>query len=239
MELVYRHHALPIGGGRENHHHHDPLGVRRSGRPIIKHFAGLGVPLPAGGDAGGAGLTAVCCADVLSRESYDVKTASMSAEIASANYQQIPVDLKGCLYSNFATYTKLPDQFAGIYAYADTADEGSDYLCSIVWGIYQREAYILDVLYTKDNMELTEPAVARQLDANHADLARIESNNGGKGFARSVQRHLQEGLGNYRTTIKWYHNKKNKQARILSNATWIMQHVRYPEDWRYKWPEYF
>ncbi len=108
-----------------------------------------------------------------------------------------------------------------------------------MWGIYQREAYILDVLYTKDNMELTEPAVARQLDANHADLARIESNNGGKGFARSVQRHLQEDLGNYRTTIKWYHNKKNKQARILSNATWIMQHVRYPEDWRYKWPEYF
>ncbi len=205
----------------------------------IKHFAGLGVPcrqvvMRAVQDDG-----SMLCEDVLSRESYDVKTASMSAEIASANYQQIPVDLKGCLYSNFATYTKLPDQFAGIYAYADTADEGSDYLCSIVWGIYQREAYILDVLYTKDNMELTEPAVARQLDANHADLARIESNNGGKGFARSVQRHLQEDLGNYRTTIKWYHNKKNKQARILSNATWIMQHVRYPEDWRYKWPEYF
>ncbi len=61
----------------------------------IKHFAGLGVPcrqvvMRAVQDDG-----SMLCEDVLSRESYDVKTASMSAEIASANYQQIPVDLKG------------------------------------------------------------------------------------------------------------------------------------------------
>lgn len=204
-----------------------------------RHFEELGVPvrqvvMRAVQDNG-----SMLCEDVLSRESYDIKAASMSPEIASANYQQIPVDLKGCLYSSFAVYDRLPEQFAGIYAYTDTADEGGDYLCSIVWGVYQREAYVLDVIYTKDGMELTEPAVARQLDTCRVDVARIESNNGGRGFARSVQRHLQERLGNYRSVIKWHHQSRNKQARILSNATWVMQHVRYPADWRYKWPLYY
>lgn len=205
----------------------------------MEHFAGQGIPcrqvlMRALQDDG-----TMLCEDVLSRKSYDLKVSAMSPEIASANYQQIPVDLKGCLYTDFTTYTQLPEQFDGIYDYTDTADEGSDYLCSIVWGMYKHEAYVLDILYTKDGMEQTEPATARLLDAHKVNLARIESNNGGKGFARAVRRELEGALHNYCTDVKWFHQSKNKAARILSNATWVMRHVRYPEDWRYKWPEYY
>lgn len=77
------------------------------------------------------------CPQILSRASYDMKTKSMSEEIASANYQQIPVDVKGRLYSSLKTYPEIPkdehgrDICHGTYNYTDTADEGSDFLCSI------------------------------------------------------------------------------------------------------------
>lgn len=202
-----------------------------------KHFEQLGVPIrevvmKAVQDDG-----SMLCPDVLSKKSYEMKTATMAPEIASANYQQIPIDLKGCLYTSIATYTQLPE-LTLILNYTDTADTGSDKLCSIVFGVYNHEAYILDVLDTKDPMEVTEPATARLLNDHRVQRARIESNNGGRGFARSVRRHL-ENLGNYYTEVMTFTQKKNKQARILSNATWIMQHCRMPADWKYKWPVFY
>ena len=72
----------------------------------------------------------------------------MGRDIWSANYQQEPIDLKGRLYSSFKTYSGALPAFKQIRAYIDTADEGSDYLCCIVYGItFQTEAYVLDVLY--------------------------------------------------------------------------------------------
>ncbi len=202
-----------------------------------KHFASLGVPIrevvmKAVQDDG-----TMLCPDVLSKASYEMKTATMAPEIASANYQQIPIDLKGCLYTSFPTYTELPKSMQ-IYNYTDTADTGSDKLCSIVFGIHNHEVYILDVLDTKDAMEITEPATARLLNQHRVQRARIESNNGGRGFARSVRRHL-ESMGNYYTDVVTFTQKQNKQARILSNATWVMQHCHMPEDWKYKWPAFY
>ena len=41
------------------------------------------------------------CESVLSKEEYFRKKKTMGADIASANYQQEPIDLKGRLYQNF------------------------------------------------------------------------------------------------------------------------------------------
>src|SRR5690625_5105002 len=86
------------------------------------------------------------CEEILSRESYDMRVRAMGQHIASANYQQEPIDQKGRLYSSFKTYRQLPSEFMGIYAYCDTADQGNDYLCNIIWGVHDREAYVLDVI---------------------------------------------------------------------------------------------
>lgn len=177
------------------------------------------------------------CDEVLSLESYEEKTRSMGADIASANYQQIPIDIKGKLYSSFKTYETAPP-FTGIYAYCDTADEGDDRLCQIIYGEYNHEAYFLDVYYTKDPMETTEPETANRLTEYHVNDATVESNNGGRGFARSVQVHLQK-LHNYFTTVKWFHQSKNKQARIITKSTWVMEHCYMPINWRDKWPDYY
>ena len=185
------------------------------------------------------------CPEVLSRKAYEKKIKAMGADIAAANYQQEPIDLKGTLYQSFKTYSAIPQNasgrplFNGIRAYIDTADTGSDYLCAIVYGVYNREAYVLDVLYTKEPMEVTEPATARLLHQNRVNTAKVESNNGGRGFARAVRRYLKERLHSNYTVIDWFTQTKNKISRILSNSAWVQEHIYFPVNWRDRWPEFY
>ena len=185
------------------------------------------------------------CDEILSRHSYEEKVRAMGADIASANYQQEPIDLKGQLYSSFKTYDRIPIDangnplFTAIRNYTDTADTGSDYLCSIVYGVYNGEAYVLDLLYTKDAMEETEPAMAAMLYKNDVNVIDFESNNGGRGFARQVRRILQDTYKSNKTVINTFAQTKNKVARILSNSTWVMEHIYFPTNWKDRWPEYY
>lgn len=183
------------------------------------------------------------CPDILSRKDYDLKTQNMNKDIIAANYQQEPIDIKGRLYTRLKTYTETPKDDKGnsllkyILNYTDTADEGGDFLCSICYGMYEGSYYILDVLYSKEAMEITEPATAKMLTANNVGCAIIESNNGGRGFARNVERECK-GLGNYHTNIKWFHQSKNKVARILSNSTSVMNNIYFPVNWEDRWPDF-
>lgn len=185
------------------------------------------------------------CDEILSRRSYEEKVRAMGADIASANYQQEPIDLKGQLYSSFKTYERIPTDangnplFTAVRNYTDTADTGTDYLCSIVYGVYNGEAYVLDLLYTKDAMEETEPATAAMLYRNDVNVADFESNNGGRGFARQVRRILQDTYKSNKTVINTFAQTKNKAARILSNSTWVMEHIYFPTNWKDRWPEYY
>ena len=185
------------------------------------------------------------CPEILSYESYKDKTSAMGEDIASANYNQEPIDLKGRLYTKFKTYEDIPRDIGGnqlfteIKNYTDTADEGSDYLCSITYGVYNMEAYVLDIIYTQETMEHTEGKVAKMLFDHKVNIADIESNNGGKGFARAVESILQQQFQTNKTSIKWFHQSQNKKARILSNATWVMDHIYFPKNWRDRWPDYY
>lgn len=184
------------------------------------------------------------CPEVLSYNSAMSKKSAMGADIFSANYQQEPIDIKGRLYISFKTYTNLPKDdkgnllFSSIHAYCDTADEGTDWLCNIIYGVYNKEAYVLDIVYTQEAMEITEDKVAKSLYINGVNKATIESNNGGRGFARAVKRILKEVYKSNKTIIKWFHQSQNKVARILSNSTWIMEHIYFPTNWKDRWPEY-
>ena len=184
------------------------------------------------------------CPEILSLRSYNAKIKAMGAEVASANYQQEPIDIKGRLYSSFKTYDKIPMDDAGhplfteIRNYTDTADTGDDFLCSINYGVYNHEAYALDLLYTKAPMEVTEPATAELLFKGGVNVADIESNNGGRGFGRAVERLMMTNHKSNRTIINPFTQSKNKIARINSNATWVMQHIYFPKNWKDRFPEY-
>ena len=176
------------------------------------------------------------CEEILCKKDYILKTKNMNKDIIYANYQQEPIDVKNRLYSNFKTYNELPPAHY-IMNYTDTADEGSDFLCSIDYQMYNKEYYILDIIYTQEAMEITEPAVAKMMTKDNVGYANIESNNGGRGFARNVQRELKE-LNNNHTKINWFHQSENKIARILSNSTAVMNNIYFPINWKDKFPEF-
>lgn len=203
--------------------------------------AWLELKLPAYNESTGDML----CDELMSYDRYsDVKKLT-SNEIFMANYQQQPMDVQGRLYQNILTYTSIPyDEhgvplFDRIIAYVDTADTGEDYLCAIVAGVYEGEIYILDVLYTKDSMEITESQTAKLLHSNKVDFCKIESNNGGRGFARNVERLLFENHKNRLISINWFHQRHNKVARILVASSFVQKHVYFPHDWHEKFPKFY
>ena len=178
------------------------------------------------------------CPSIFDKKASERAKQLMGEDIYEANYNQTPIDMKGCLYSNLQTYSELPTVLE-ICNYTDTADEGTDYLCSINYAICSDDkAYILDVIYTQDSMEITEPLVAGMLTKDNVNYAVIESNNGGKGFARNVERICRENNNNH-TMFKRFTQTKNKVSRILTGATGVMQNVIFPEDWKSMYPKFY
>lgn len=186
------------------------------------------------------------CSDFLSKKRYSDLRRLMVPEIFMPNYHQVAIDSIGRLYKSFKTYDKLPMNDKGdrlmdgpIRCYIDTADQGDDYLCAISYLEYNEQIYILDVYYTKEGMEVTEPETAKFLLKNEVKICYIESNSGGRGYARSVKRILDEKYKGHRVVIRWFHQSQNKKSRIISHSAWIQENVFYPKNWNDRFPEYF
>lgn len=150
-------------------------------------------------------------------------------------YQGHPSSKHGLLYGDaFAEYDALPRDIVRRGNYTDTADTGDDYLCSICYAVdADGIIYITDAVYSREGMELTEGMVAEMLRRNDTRTAAIESNNGGRGFARSVQRLAPL------TRVEWFHQSGNKEARILSNSATAVHLLRFPHGWHLRWPEMY
>ena len=152
-----------------------------------------------------------------------------------AMYQGHPTTREGLLYGDgFRTYSELPRDIVTRASYTDTADTGGDYLCSIAYVVdMDGVIYITDIVYTQEPMELTESLVASMFERSDTRYAYVESNNGGRGFARALQRLAP------RTRVEWFHQSGNKEARILSNSATVLHNVRMPEDWHLRWSEFY
>ena len=152
-----------------------------------------------------------------------------------AMYQGHPSSKEGYLYGdNFREYEFLPRDIVTSASYTDTADAGDDYLCSVAYSIdTDGVIYITDVVYSREPMEHTERLVAAMLTEARTRKAYVESNNGGRGFARSLQRLLPK------VKVEWFHQSGNKEARILSNSATVLHNIRMPKDWHLRWPEFY
>ena len=152
-----------------------------------------------------------------------------------AMYQGHPTAREGLLYGdNFVEYDALPRDIVARSNYTDTADTGDDYLCSLCYAVdADGLIYITDVVYSREPMELTERMVADMIVANDTRRAWVESNNGGRGFARALQRLLPA------VRIEWFHQNGNKEARVLSNSATVLHNIRMPRDWHRLWPELY
>ena len=150
-------------------------------------------------------------------------------------YQGHPSSREGLLYADsFAEYDTLPREIVRYGNYTDTADTGDDYLCSICYAVdADGLIYICDAVYSREPMEVTEQMVAEMLNRNRTRIATIESNNGGRGFARAVQRLASA------TKVEWFHQSGNKEARILSHSATALHLLRFPKGWQSRWYELY
>ena len=216
-----------------------------SGR-AIEHYKSIGTPVRLITEKALQDDGTMLCDGVLDRRAYDLIVKTMGREIVEANYNQNPIDLVGRLYNiGFQTYKQLPVDDKGqsvveeICAYIDTADQGDDYLCCIIYALHRQQAYVLDVYFTKDGMEITEGEVAKRLHDYQVNKAYIESNNGGRGFGRSVERILREKYHWYKTYIDLFTQTRNKKSRILSSATWCQNNIKFPIGWEVNYADFY
>ena len=150
-------------------------------------------------------------------------------------YQGHPSSREGLLYGDsFIEYSTPPRDIVKYANYTDTADTGDDYLCSICYTVdTDGIIYIVDVVYSREPMEVTELKVAEMLSQNKTHIAFIESNNGGRGFARAIQRYVPT------TKVEWFHQGANKEARILSHSATALHLLRFPIGWKQRWFELY
>ena len=152
-------------------------------------------------------------------------------------YQQDPKPAEGLMYTTFKVYDTLPIEEGIIKNYTDTADTGDDYLCSITYLETLYGNYVLDIIYTQKPMEVTEIEVAKALTRLNVAVANIESNNGGRGFARNVEKYMRE-MNNTKTIVRWFHQGDNKITRIFTHSADVQNMLYYPRGWEQIFPEY-
>lgn len=152
--------------------------------------------------------------------------------VFEALYQGNPTSREGLLYPEFQTYDQSPPLLR-VVNYTDTADVGEDKLCSICYSVGDDGGiYVVDVVYSSEPMEVTERLVSDMIVKWCVTQALIESNSGGRGFARAVQGRVAG------CAVRCFHQTANKESRILTNATLVGARIKMPSDWRQRWPEF-
>ncbi len=184
------------------------------------------------------------CESVRTTEEYLETKDLLEESIWDAEYMQNPIEAKGLLFPiselNRFSLKELRDTI-GSYGYVDTADEGTDNLCSLIGETKGENVYITDVIFTQDPIEVTEAMVAAQT-IKYAPVKTItESNFGGKSFAKNVKEIIRkdneqritekDGVQN-RTIVKWKANTQNKETRILMKSGQIKKYFWFRNDYK-------
>lgn len=162
-----------------------------------------------------------------------------NSHVFDSLYQQDPKPSEGLMYeAGFREYAIKPaTQYTLRKAYVDTADTGADYLCAIIYDETETANYIVDVLYTQRPMEYTETALAEMLSRHQVGECIVESNNGGRGFQRAVERECRL-MGNQRTKFKWFHQTENKAVRINIHSAAVQNLSYMPQGWTKLFPDF-
>ena len=156
--------------------------------------------------------------------------------IFESMYQQNPQPSQGLMYEEFTCYTELPYRSQSV-AYIDAADSGADYLCALFYKEAEEGNYIIDVLYTKEPMEVTETTLTYMLQQHQVERCHIESNNGGGLFVSNLQQRAYD-MGNRLTRFYPFHQGQNKAARIFAASASVQKLIKMPLDWKKRFPKF-
>ena len=184
----------------------------------------------------------ILCPALMSMSTYLEKERLLGDEVFQANYTQNVSDQKGRMYHKFLIQHKALDEESVGYvaAYCDYADAGTDYMALIIGAVVAGEEhsmfFVKDVLYTQTGVDEYIDEFVTMLIDYHVDFLRVESNNGGKGFAQNVEEKLYKRGGEAEVVAEY--NTSNKETRIRTGANLVQSIMVYPPDWKERWPEF-
>ena len=126
------------------------------------------------------------------------------------------IDAFGALFSQKELNFLKEEEFYSVndyelrLGYIDVADEGKDYFCFVVGGIKNNKAYIFDVIYTQDNIDITEERTIEMIKRYKLDYVRVETNNQGSIFIKNLRK-----IEGFEDKILGVFNSANKKTRII------------------------
>lgn len=167
------------------------------------------------------------------------KIRQANSFVFETQYMQNPKPLEGLMYEHFKTYDAMPieSEPPTKKCYIDTADTGQDYLCAIFYDEYKSGCFVTDILFTDKPMEYTEVETPRRLIKNGTQEVIVESNNGGRGFARKVEENVRN-MGDWKMQFATFTQTANKAVRIFSHSAEVQNMVHFPTPWATLWPSY-
>jgi phage terminase large subunit len=132
---------------------------------------------------------------------------------------------EGAVITEYKMFSKkdLPEQYHSI-GYIDVADEGTDFTAYPIGAIVGDKLCIVDVVYDQRNSDITIPRCAALANRLKPSYVRVESNNAGAMYARTLQKEVSP------TRILPVPSTTNKHTRILMEATFIMDYVYFLEE---------
>lgn len=175
------------------------------------------------------------CDAVKTTEEYlDIRYRT-PVEIWAAEYMQDPKGSAGVLFKreDFKTFKRADLNLLNsetCIAYGDISDEGTDHFCMPVGWVYRNAIYITDVIFTRDNVDVTLPLCAGMINAQsikdakgqvvkELSYARFEANNQGSVFIKM----LRDKVPAHK--ILAINNSTNKHTRILMQYGAIKMYV--------------
>lgn len=187
------------------------------------------------------------CEDVKTTEEYLFIKRKTATTIWNAEYQQQPVEATGLMWSRehahrfslkelrSRLYQKGPNGEALIepeskMGYIDVADEGDDALsfpsAFVFEGPEGARIYIVDWIFTEENIDITLPLVVAKIIQLAHDYVRIEANNQGSAFHKMVR----DADGIEEDTILAVTSTTNKHTRILMVQAIVKEHFYFIND---------
>ena len=163
-------------------------------------------------------------------------------------YQGDPCSAEGRLYGEFKQYSNMEDWGRVIRrgCYIDVADQGSDELASVCYcvvkspnTIYNEKtkrfepilfAMVTDIILTDEGTDVTYVSVPNQINTNGSQKVWVESNNGGQQFGKTIMKKVK-------AHVELFYNGANKEARITTNASAVMQSIIMPLGWENRYPK--
>ena len=175
------------------------------------------------------------CEDVISTPTLIDMQTTMPSFIFDAEYMQTPVEREGLLYpvdnmQRFDAKQKREELAQATCAgYVDTADRGADSLGAVFCKSIGNLWYLTDVVFSSEDMDITKQQVVNCAARQHCVRLTVESNNGGRLYASNLREAF--GKAGYPCTVADRQSTTNKETRILSWSTFVMQNIVFRDDY--------